>query len=1068
MYFFLFWSPGLVEYGKDFEKLHKYVVSRQIKNGIEDKQTKTKNQIRFFYYRQWQKLSKLVNMEAFTDNVKKDVQELSVLINFGELRKKCGGGPQGAGGGGAGGTGANFLNDKKAVKLNELIFKGQTTLKIGGKMVRLKTPVTPVLRRNVTDDADGLKTEEALHGVPKPLPPLPKRIKITLTPKLNSDHSYVNHICEQNPFLKMDVSPQKPLQSVIDFLERKWKPVGGGKEVAPKIRIHPMPDVAFTIFELEKARKVKEDAGNAATSNEAVVTAEAAAEKSPINSGDPSTVETTAKITEITSLSDNACSGETPTADTAPAVIASSAPTQDIINVRFKAKPKRSRTLSERSDKSVEDHQRQSFEELSWSSIDGESNMIVGDLFVMLQTPQVLQLQYSFDETPLTKKTTHEGTLYQYKDKHFGLALSRLLNVASIEYLNEKEKSKQDSLGKQTCRQCGSVKAQTGGGLNSPSTSSVRGSPSTAGNVRRRVTKTSFAADGCPTTPKGRKAQLAKTINNSPGTQNSSLNGNGSISGENGVTTPAINPIFAIPTAIPLKSKSNSRSSRQYVGVDNGAPSTSNGESTRSTTVQELQYAEALAYKEQLDNLKRSQEVIQATRTQMKSRHRPQGGSRKPIVVQRMLTSRPNHSVVGASTATSNVVGISSQGNYVSFSLMPVVSNAIQMSTTTCANQVTGAVSVLPSTILSSENGEAVRLPVENSSEILSGDILQNALNAAAIPSSAESDHDDGGTVQIAMDTTAPIQTIYDAATVSASDQVPYVEPSVSQENTPNRVSGAGHVGGANEESPNLSALLNDVSLPEPDSLQNTSFSEIMESGGGEGKNQTSFTEALMLPRPTRQSSPKKYSSIELEFLPKTPTKNGAGSGNHHKNGGGDQLLETPFKSGMGLETPTKPSMMDTPGRKLFDTPYKGSSSSDHILSWLGSSDEDLTVTDSNLPNLLMTEDSNPPQTRNGKSYQGGATNNDRGNHDASGPFYSSVTTASSSSSSSTTASLSFLNENSRDSIISNSSVDFSLHSLLNENSMDYVNKFADLASHISGGVAAANNHNLETPKKSK
>ena len=937
---------GLGEYGKDFEKLHKHVVAKRMKLG--EGQTKTKNQIRFFYYRQWQKLSKLVKLESFPSDVKKDVQELTVLINYGEMRKKCGN--------------ANFLNDKRAIKFNELIFKGQTTLKIGGKFVRLKTPVTRVLKKT-TDDPDGVggRVDDQEVEVLKPLPPLPSYIKITLRPKMNGDHSYVHQICEQNPFLKIDVTPEKSVKSVIEFLERKWKPAEGklkGRE-APKIRLHPLPNAAFTLFELEKGKKAKEEAAKVAKDGS----------QKPVNGCTDTTLDKEGESTSIPMPSINTNGESVPAAPINGHAEGSEAAVPGLINVRSKPKAKRPRTSSERSDKSVEE---QPFENISWSSSDC-GNVLIGDLFVMLQTPPILQLQYSFDETALTKTST-EGTLYQYKDKQFALALSRLLNVASIEYVNEKERSKQDFLGKTTCKQCGSIKSQ--GPLNSPSASG-KGSPSTSGNARRRVTK----ADGCPTTPKGRKAPLAN-FNNSPST--SATNGNHE--GNDG--TSAVNPIFAIPTAIPLKTKGN--------------PHGRSG-STAGSTFKELQYAEALAYKEQIDSLKRSQEVIQAT----KIRNRP-SSNRKPIIVQRMLTSQPN--VVGTAASAPGMVGIH-QGNYVSISLMPV-SSAIEAAPV--------------------GNVDTTSMTPTSNILVNTGDILQSALAAAAIPSAGT---DADGLVPINFD--APVPTTCDPNSVAAGEkQYASTEPVISQEND-------AQVPNEPTDSPNLSALLNDVSLPNPESFGNTSFTDIIE-----GKSQTSFSEALMLPRPTRQSSPKKYST-ELEFLPKTPTKNG---GREAK----DQLLETPFKS-IGLETPTK-SSIETP-RKLFETPYKNSDSL--LSSWFGNS-EDLTVTDSNLPNLLMMEDSNPPQQQ-----QPPQTRSASKSHASNGkgePATISTPSSSSSSSSSTILLRDCLNENSRDSIISNSSVDFSLQSLLNENSMDYVNKFADLASHITGN----NSQNLETPKKNK
>lgn len=62
--------------------------------------------------------------------VKKAVREQYGLINFGEFRKKIG-----------------FVSEKNSVKLNELIYSGNTQVRIKGKTIRIKTPVCRALRK---------------------------------------------------------------------------------------------------------------------------------------------------------------------------------------------------------------------------------------------------------------------------------------------------------------------------------------------------------------------------------------------------------------------------------------------------------------------------------------------------------------------------------------------------------------------------------------------------------------------------------------------------------------------------------------------------------------------------------------------------------------------------------------------------------------------------------------------------------------------------------------------------------------------------------------------------------
>lgn len=119
---------ALCEYGKDFESIQSYIAQRSRKKGVPPNMIKNKDQVRHFYYRTWHKISKYLDIG---DDVKKQTQELYGLINYAELRKKIGG----------------CLSEKNRQQLNELVFNGVTFIKYRGKKLRLKTPVCRALKK---------------------------------------------------------------------------------------------------------------------------------------------------------------------------------------------------------------------------------------------------------------------------------------------------------------------------------------------------------------------------------------------------------------------------------------------------------------------------------------------------------------------------------------------------------------------------------------------------------------------------------------------------------------------------------------------------------------------------------------------------------------------------------------------------------------------------------------------------------------------------------------------------------------------------------------------------------
>ncbi|KAG8222699.1 hypothetical protein J437_LFUL002756 [Ladona fulva] len=73
---------ALNEYGKDYDAIRTHYAMRMRKRGLPEHMIKNKDQIRHFYYRTWNKISKYLK---FSDDMSKAAQELYGLINYGEL-----------------------------------------------------------------------------------------------------------------------------------------------------------------------------------------------------------------------------------------------------------------------------------------------------------------------------------------------------------------------------------------------------------------------------------------------------------------------------------------------------------------------------------------------------------------------------------------------------------------------------------------------------------------------------------------------------------------------------------------------------------------------------------------------------------------------------------------------------------------------------------------------------------------------------------------------------------------------------------------------------------------------
>ncbi|XP_026340723.1 protein cramped-like isoform X3 [Ursus arctos] len=143
---------GLYEHGKDFEAIQNNIALKYKKKGKPASMVKNKEQVRHFYYRTWHKITKYIDFDnVFSRGLKKSSQELYGLICYGELRKKVGG----------------CMDDKNATKLNELIQAGATTVRYKGRNLRIKAPMCRALKKLC--DPEGLSDEEDQKPVRLPL-----------------------------------------------------------------------------------------------------------------------------------------------------------------------------------------------------------------------------------------------------------------------------------------------------------------------------------------------------------------------------------------------------------------------------------------------------------------------------------------------------------------------------------------------------------------------------------------------------------------------------------------------------------------------------------------------------------------------------------------------------------------------------------------------------------------------------------------------------------------------------------------------------------------------------------
>uniref|UniRef100_A0A182SWD5 SANT domain-containing protein n=1 Tax=Anopheles maculatus TaxID=74869 RepID=A0A182SWD5_9DIPT len=181
---------ALNEYGKDFEAILNYLNTKKRRKDNAEQQVFKSKDVRNLYYQFNQKAMKYVH---FSDEVKREAQELYALINYGEMRRKV-----------------PFQNKKYFHKLKDLVYKGFTTVREKGKNIRIKTPSCRALRK--------LNQLEEWQEEIK----LPPKVDVLLKPSTVEAWGRVQSLA-QNPRVRITVTIQKRLSALLQLFQQKWR-----------------------------------------------------------------------------------------------------------------------------------------------------------------------------------------------------------------------------------------------------------------------------------------------------------------------------------------------------------------------------------------------------------------------------------------------------------------------------------------------------------------------------------------------------------------------------------------------------------------------------------------------------------------------------------------------------------------------------------------------------------------------------------------------------------------------------------------------------------------------------
>uniref|UniRef100_A0A8C3XR21 Protein cramped-like n=1 Tax=Chelydra serpentina TaxID=8475 RepID=A0A8C3XR21_CHESE len=178
---------GLYEHGKDFEAIQNNIALKYKKKGKPASMVKNKEQVRHFYYRTWHKISKYIDF----DNGEYDSLYPTFSLNYIYV--------------------ALFIMPIN-ISLSNIL--RATTVRYKGRNLRIKAPMCRALKKLC--DPDGISDEEDQKPVRLPL-----RVPVELQPRNNHAWARVQSLA-QNPRLRMIVELHRKVSSLIEFLKQKW------------------------------------------------------------------------------------------------------------------------------------------------------------------------------------------------------------------------------------------------------------------------------------------------------------------------------------------------------------------------------------------------------------------------------------------------------------------------------------------------------------------------------------------------------------------------------------------------------------------------------------------------------------------------------------------------------------------------------------------------------------------------------------------------------------------------------------------------------------------------------
>eukprot|EP00795_Rhopilema_esculentum_P000582 gene582-10270_t len=206
---------AISEFGKDFDKICSYMDRKSKTRGksVKDCEPRNKDQIRYFYYRTWKQISKAVSLQPCES--KRLQHELYCLICYGELRKKCRG-----------------FGNKDLKRLDELVTTGSTTVRHKGRKIRIKPPICRFLKKLIDDDD---KSTRELDSIPE-------IIDVELYPHSNKAWTMAQCLA-YNPRIRLNALPVTlKVKSLIKLLEMRFGSKATSQE---ELVFHLLPPKEF-------------------------------------------------------------------------------------------------------------------------------------------------------------------------------------------------------------------------------------------------------------------------------------------------------------------------------------------------------------------------------------------------------------------------------------------------------------------------------------------------------------------------------------------------------------------------------------------------------------------------------------------------------------------------------------------------------------------------------------------------------------------------------------------------------------------------------------------------------